>query len=64
MTWCRAFEHRQRVLWRKLAAYSSEANGLIVTKEFFRWKRKYYKVTDKVDVAGLDVDNVYQRVAS
>jgi serine/threonine protein kinase len=50
---CAAFERHHRRLQEALAAVSGVGGNLIVTLHFFRWGAKYYKVTEKVEVAGL-----------
>jgi eukaryotic-like serine/threonine-protein kinase len=51
---CAAFERHHRRIQEALAAVSGLGGNLIVTLDFFRWGAKYYKVTEKVEVAGLD----------
>jgi eukaryotic-like serine/threonine-protein kinase len=51
---CAAFERHHRRIQAALAAVSGIGGNLIVTLDFFRWGAKYYKVTEKVEVAGLD----------
>ena len=50
---CQAFERHHRRINEALAEISGVGGNLIVTLAFFRWGAKYYKVTEKVDVAGL-----------
>jgi serine/threonine protein kinase len=50
---CAAFERHHRRIQEALAAVSGLGGNLIVTLDFFRWGAKYYKVTEKVVVAGL-----------
>ena len=50
---CAAFERHHRRIQEALAAVSGFGGNLIVTLDFFRWGAKYYKVTEKVEVAGL-----------
>ncbi|WP_181365023.1 protein kinase domain-containing protein [Arthrobacter sp. HMWF013] len=52
------FETRHRELQQLLGEISSEGGNLIVTKEFFREKAKYYKVTAKVDVSSSSMNEV------
>jgi serine/threonine protein kinase len=51
---CAAFERHHRRIMEALAAVSGLGGNLIVTLDFFRWGAKYYKVTEKVEVAGLE----------
>jgi eukaryotic-like serine/threonine-protein kinase len=50
---CQAFERHHRRINEALAEISGVGGNLIVTLAFFRWGAKYYKVTEKVAVAGL-----------
>jgi eukaryotic-like serine/threonine-protein kinase len=50
---CAAFERHHRRIQEALAEVSGVGGNLIVTLDFFRWGAKYYKVTEKVEVAGL-----------
>jgi serine/threonine protein kinase len=50
---CAAFERHHRRIQEALASVSGVGGNLIVTLDFFRWGAKYYKVTEKVEVAGL-----------
>ena len=52
---CAAFERHHRRIQEALAAVSGLGGNLIVTLDFFRWGAKYYKVTEKVEVAGLEL---------
>src|SRR4029434_11310856 len=55
---CAAFERHHRRIQEALAAVSGVGGNLIVTLDFFRWGAKYYKVTEKVEVAGLSPADV------
>jgi serine/threonine protein kinase len=55
---CAAFERHHRRIQEALAAVSGLGGNLIVTLDFFRWGAKYYKLTEKVDVAGLEPADV------
>ncbi|HEY9351065.1 MAG TPA: protein kinase [Acidothermales bacterium] len=55
---CAAFEAHHRAVQRALAPLSAYGGNLIVTLDFFRWGAKYYKVTEKVDTAGLSSTDV------
>lgn len=57
---CEAFEARHRQMMRELKKLSVDGGNLIVAKDFFRDGAKFYKVTDKVDVSSVDVDQVHQ----
>ncbi len=55
---CAAFERHHRRIQEALSAVSGLGGNLIVTLDFFRWGAKYYKVTEKVEVAGLSPSDV------
>ena len=55
---CAAFERHHRRIQEALAAVSGLGGNLIVTLDFFRWEAKYFKVTEKVEVAGLEPADV------
>jgi serine/threonine protein kinase len=55
---CAAFEAHHRGIQAALAPITSYGGNLIATLDFFRDGAKYYKVTEKVDLAGLDSSNV------
>ncbi len=55
---CSAFEAHHRGIQEALAPLSAYGGNLIVTLDFFRWGAKYYKVTEKVDAAGLEAADV------
>jgi len=55
---CAAFEAHHRGIQVALAPVTRYGGNLITTLDFFRQGAKYYKVTEKVDLAGLDVTDV------
>jgi eukaryotic-like serine/threonine-protein kinase len=55
---CAAFERHHRRIQAALAEVSGVGGNLIITLDFFRWGAKYYKVTEKVEVAGLSPADV------
>jgi serine/threonine protein kinase len=55
---CAAFEAHHRGIQAALTPITSYGGNLIATLDFFRDGAKYYKVTEKVDLAGLDPDSV------
>lgn len=55
---CAAFEAHHRGIQAAMAPLTSYGGNLIATLDFFRHGAKYYKVTEKVDVAGLEPDDV------
>jgi len=55
---CATFEAHHQGLQRALTPLSAYGGNLIVTLDFFRWGAKYYKVTEKVDAAGLSTHDI------
>jgi len=55
---CAAFESHHRGIAAALAPITSYGGNLIATLDFFRDGAKYYKVTEKVDPAGLDTKGI------
>lgn len=55
---CAAFEAHHRGIAAALAPLTTYGGNLIATLDFFRDGAKYYKVTEKVDLAGLDPSSV------
>lgn len=55
---CAAFEAHHRGIQAAMAPLTSYGGNLIATLDFFREGAKYYKVTEKVDLAGLESADV------
>jgi serine/threonine protein kinase len=55
---CAAFEAHHRGIQAALAPVTRYGGNLIATLDFFRDGAKYYKVTEKVDIAGLETTDV------
>jgi serine/threonine protein kinase len=55
---CAAFEAHHRGIQAAMAPLTTYGGNLIATLDFFREGAKYYKVTEKVDVAGLEPGDV------
>jgi eukaryotic-like serine/threonine-protein kinase len=55
---CAAFEAHHRGIQAAMAPLTTYGGNLIATLDFFRVGAKYYKVTEKVDVAGLQARDV------
>jgi len=55
---CAAFEAHHRGIQAAMAPLTSYGGNLIATLDFFRYGAKYYKVTEKVDLAGLETSDV------
>ena len=51
---CAAFEAHHRGIQAALAPVTAYGGNLIATLDFFRHGAKYYKITEKIDPAGLD----------
>jgi serine/threonine protein kinase len=57
-TRCAAFEAHHRGLQAAMAPLTTYGGNLIATLDFFRIGAKYYKVTEKVDAAGMQAGDV------
>jgi serine/threonine protein kinase len=55
---CAAFEAHHRGIQAAMAPLTSYGGNLIATLDFFRHGAKYYKVTEKVDLAALETRDV------
>jgi len=55
---CAAFEAHHRGTQAALAPVTRYGGNLIATLDFFREGAKYYKVTEKVDLAGLSIPDI------
>jgi len=55
---CAAFEAHHRGVQAAMAPLTTYGGNLIATLDFFRIGAKYYKVTEKVEVAGLQPSDV------
>ena len=55
---CAAFEAHHRGIQAAMAPLTSYGGNLIATLDFFREGAKYYKVTEKVDLAGVEAGDV------
>jgi serine/threonine protein kinase len=55
---CAAFEAHHRGIQAALAPVTSYGGNLVATLDFFRQGAKYYKVTERVDVAGLHATDI------
>ena len=55
---CVAFEAHHRGIQAAMAPLTSYGGNLTATLDFFRYGAKYYKVTEKVDLAGLETSDV------
>jgi len=55
---CRAFEAHHAALNEALRHRCSAGGNLVVSRDFFRDGTTYYKVTDRVDTAGLTPDDI------
>jgi serine/threonine protein kinase len=50
---CEEFERNHRLIMNKLRPISGDGGNLVITKDFFRDRAHYYKVTTKVDVSDI-----------
>lgn len=55
---CAAFEAHHRGMIAALAPVTRYGGNLIATLDFFRHGAKYYKVTEKIPIAGLDAAQI------
>jgi serine/threonine protein kinase len=55
---CAAFEAHHRGIQAAMVPLTTYGGNLIATLDFFRIGAKYYKVTEKVDVAGLQTRDI------
>jgi serine/threonine protein kinase len=55
---CEEFESHHRLVMSKLRPLSGDSGNLITTKDFFRQRAHYYKVTSKVDVSDIGPEQV------
>jgi len=55
---CAAFEAHHRGIQVALAPVTRYGGNLITTVDFFRQGAKYYKVTERVDLAGVEAEDV------
>lgn len=55
---CAAFEQHHRRIMEATRRVSGPGGNLVVTVDFFRWGSKYYKVTEKIEAAGLEVPDI------
>lgn len=55
---CKAFENHHRTMMGKLRGISLSGGNLVITEDFFRYKTMYYKVTEKVDINSLSIEDI------
>lgn len=55
---CREFEQHHRSLFDALKHRCTTGGNLVIARDFFRDGTAYYKVTDRVDIAGLTPDDI------
>ena len=55
---CADFERQQRLVMQKLRPIAGDGGNLVITKDFFRDRAFYYKVTDKVAVSRISVGDI------
>lgn len=55
---CDEFENRQKRVAEAVNRRVAEGGNLVYTQDFFRHGARYYKVTEKIDAAGLSLESV------
>lgn len=55
---CTIFELRHKKLMAALKGRGTEGGNLVITLDFFRHRTTYYKITSKVDVTSLSVEEI------
>jgi serine/threonine protein kinase len=55
---CLKFEAHHQALMKQINEKCGVGGNLIFTIDFFRWKSKYYKITEKIDVSSLSADDI------
>lgn len=55
---CEKFEAHHQSLIKEINAKCGEGGNLVFTVDFFRNETKYYKITEKVDVASLSIQEI------
>lgn len=55
---CERFEVHHKGLMDSLSGLAGSGGHLVVTREFFRVGAKYYKVTDRIETASLNVSDI------
>lgn len=55
---CEKFEKHHQSLMKEVNEKCGMGGNLVFTIDFFRYKTKYYKVTEKIDVASLSVAEI------
>jgi len=55
---CERFEHHHKALKRAIDSSNSAGGNLVATIDFFRHGTTYYKVTEKVDISTIKLDDI------
>ncbi len=55
---CKEFEKHQNEIIKKVSDCVAEGGNLIFTRDFFRQKSKYYKITEKIDVSSISIKKI------
>jgi len=55
---CEAFEAQHRAVTSRLKPISGDGGNLVITKDFFLHGTHYYKVTEKIDISGLEPEDI------
>lgn len=57
---CDDFENHHRQIMASLSGLSSPGGNLVIARDFFRYQAHYYKITDKIDVSSLPLDQIHR----
>lgn len=55
---CEKFEQHHKALMKEVNEKCGTGGNLVFTIDFFRYETKYYKVTEKIDVASLSINEI------
>lgn len=55
---CDSFEKHQIRILTALNSKCAPGGNLVFAHDFFRWGSKYYKITDRIDVAKIETDTI------
>lgn len=55
---CQVFEDHHEKIKKALAGKIGTGGSIVITQDFFRHKSKYYKVTEKIDIAALSLEDI------
>jgi serine/threonine protein kinase len=55
---CKIFEDHHQKIRKELEGKIGVGGSIVITLDFFRHKSKYYKVTEKIDVSSLSLEDI------